>query len=54
MTKFLRRFGLLVPLAALSLAGGLNSFRRRGTVKRFANFADYPRRSDLIGNLARR
>lgn len=51
----LRRFGLLAPLAALSLAGcGLNSVPRAEEVvnAEFANLeAEYQRRNDLIGNL---
>ena len=51
----LRRFGLLAPLAALSLAGcGLNSVpTAEETVNaEFANLqAEYQRRNDLIGNL---
>ena len=50
-----RRFGLLAPLAALSLAGcGLNSVptAEEGVNAEFANLqAEYQRRNDLIGNL---
>lgn len=55
MTKILRRFGLFVPLAALSLAGcGLNSVptAEEQVNAEFANLqAEYQRRNDLIGNL---
>jgi LemA protein len=51
----LRRFGLLAPLAALSLAGcGLNSVptAEEQVNAEFANLqAEYQRRNDLIGNL---
>ena len=51
----LRRFGLLVPLAALSLAGcGLNSVptAEEKVNAEFGNLqAEYQRRNDLIGNL---
>jgi LemA protein len=51
----LRRFGLLVPLAAISLAGcGINSVPRaeEQVNAEFANLqAEYQRRNDLIGNL---
>jgi len=51
----LRRFGLLVPLAALSLAGcGLNTVptAEEQVNAEFANLqAEYQRRNDLIGNL---
>jgi LemA protein len=51
----LRRFGLLVPLAAFSLAGcGINSVPRaeEQVNAEFANLqAEYQRRNDLIGNL---
>ena len=51
----LRRFGLLAPLAALSLAGcGLNSVptAEEDVNAKWANLqADYQRRSDLIPNL---
>jgi LemA protein len=51
----LRRFGLLAPLAALSLAGcGLNSVptAEEQVNAQWANLqADYQRRSDLIPNL---
>jgi LemA protein len=51
----LRRFGLLTPLAALSLAGcGLNSVptAEEQVNAEFANLqAEYQRRNDLIGNL---
>jgi len=51
----LRRFGLLAPLAALSLAGcGLNSVptAEEQVKAEFANLqAEYQRRNDLIGNL---
>jgi LemA protein len=54
MTVF-RRFGLLAPLAALSLAGcGLNSVptAEEQVNAEFANLqAEYQRRNDLIGNL---
>ena len=50
-----RRFGLLAPLAALSLAGcGLNSVptAEEQVNAEFANLqAEYQRRNDLIGNL---
>ena len=55
MTMILRRFGLLAPLAALSLAGcGLNSVptAEEQVNAEFANLqAEYQRRNDLIGNL---
>ena len=55
MTKILRRFGLLAPLAAFSLAGcGLNSVptAEEQVNAEFANLqAEYQRRNDLIGNL---
>lgn len=55
MTMFLRRFGLLAPLAAFSLAGcGLNSVptAEEQVNAEFANLqAEYQRRNDLIGNL---
>jgi len=51
----LRRFGLLAPLAALSLAGcGLNTVptAEEQVNAEFANLqAEYQRRNDLIGNL---
>ena len=51
----LRRFGLLVPLAAVSLAGcGLNSVptAEEDVNAKWANLqADYQRRADLIPNL---
>ena len=51
----LRRFGLLAPLAAVSLAGcGLNSVptAEEQVNAEFANLqAEYQRRNDLIGNL---
>ncbi|MBA3577112.1 MAG: LemA family protein [Sphingomonas sp.] len=51
----LRRFGLLAPLAAFSLAGcGLNSVptAEEQVNAEFANLeAEYQRRNDLIGNL---
>jgi LemA protein len=51
----LRRFGLLAPLAALSLAGcGLNSVptAEEKVNAEFGNLqAEYQRRNDLIGNL---
>jgi LemA protein len=51
----LRRFGLLAPLAALSLAGcGLNSVptAEEQVNAEFGNLqAEYQRRNDLIGNL---
>ena len=51
----LRRFGLFVPLAALSLAGcGLNSVptAEEKVNAEFGNLqAEYQRRNDLIGNL---
>ena len=51
----LRRFGILAPLAALSLAGcGLNSVptAEENVNAEFANLqAEYQRRNDLIGNL---
>ena len=54
MTLF-RRFGLLAPLAAFSLAGcGLNSVptAEEQVNAEFANLqAEYQRRNDLIGNL---
>jgi LemA protein len=54
MTVF-RRFGLLAPLAAVSLAGcGLNSVptAEEQVNAEFANLqAEYQRRNDLIGNL---
>jgi LemA protein len=54
MTAF-RRFGLLAPLAAISLAGcGLNSVptAEEDVNAKWANLqADYQRRSDLIPNL---
>ena len=54
MTVF-RRFGLLAPIAALSLAGcGLNSVptAEEQVNAEFANLqAEYQRRNDLIGNL---
>ena len=50
-----RRFGLLAPLAALSLAGcGINSIptAEEQVNAEFANLqAEYQRRNDLIGNL---
>ena len=50
-----RRFGLLAPLAALSLAGcGLNSVptAEENVNAEFGNLqAEYQRRNDLIGNL---
>jgi LemA protein len=53
--SLLRRFGLIVPLAALSLAGcGINSVPRaeEQVNAEFANLqAEYQRRNDLIGNL---
>ena len=55
MTMILRRFGLLAPLAAFSLAGcGLNSVptAEEQVNAEFANLqAEYQRRNDLIGNL---
>jgi LemA protein len=55
MTIILRRFGLLAPLAAFSLAGcGLNSVptAEEQVNAEFANLqAEYQRRNDLIGNL---
>lgn len=55
MMSLLRRFGLFVPLAAISLAGcGLNSVpTAEETVNaEFGNLqAEYQRRNDLIGNL---
>ena len=54
MTAF-RRFGLLAPLVALSLAGcGLNSVptAEEQVNAEFANLqAEYQRRNDLVGNL---
>jgi len=51
----LRRFGLLAPLAALSLAGcGLNSVPKaeEHVNAEFGNLqAEYQRRNDLVGNL---
>ena len=51
----LRRFGLLAPLAALSLAGcGLNSVptAEEKVNAKWANVqSEYQRRNDLIGNL---
>jgi len=51
----LRRFGLFVPLAALSLGGcGLNSVptAEEKVNAEFGNLqAEYQRRNDLIGNL---
>ena len=51
----LRRFGLLAPLAALSLAGcGLNSVptAEENVNAKWANVqSEYQRRNDLIGNL---
>ena len=51
----LRRFGLLAPLAALSLAGcGLNSVptAEEEVNAKWANVqSEYQRRNDLIGNL---
>ena len=51
----LRRFGILAPLAAVSLAGcGLNSVptAEEQVNAEFANLqAEYQRRNDLIGNL---
>ena len=51
----LRRFGILAPLAALTLAGcGLNSVptAEEQVNAEFANLqAEYQRRNDLIGNL---
>lgn len=51
----LRRFGLLAPLAALSLAGcGLNSVptAEEQVNAKWADLqADYQRRNDLVGNL---
>ncbi|HEY0627720.1 MAG TPA: LemA family protein [Sphingomicrobium sp.] len=53
--SLLRRFGLLSPLAALSLAGcGLNSVptAEEKVNAEFGNLqAEYQRRNDLIGNL---
>lgn len=53
--RLLRRFGLLAPLAALSLAGcGLNSVptAEEKVNAEFGNLqAEYQRRNDLIGNL---
>jgi LemA protein len=53
--SLLRRFGLLAPLAALSLAGcGLNSVptAEEKVNAEFGNLqAEYQRRNDLIGNL---
>ena len=53
--SFLRRFGLLAPLAALSLGGcGLNSVptAEEDVNAKWANLqADYQRRADLIPNL---
>ena len=53
--RLLQRFGLLVPLAALSLAGcGLNSVptAEEKVNAEFGNLqAEYQRRNDLIGNL---
>jgi LemA protein len=55
MMTALRRFGLLAPLAAFSLAGcGLNSVptAEENVNAKWANLqADYQRRSDLIPNL---
>jgi len=51
----LRRLGILLPLAALSLAGcGLNSVPKadENVNAEFANLqAEYQRRNDLVGNL---
>src|SRR4030095_9842769 len=51
----LRRLGILMPLAALALAGcGLNSVPKadENVNAEFANLqAEYQRRNDLIGNL---
>ena len=51
----LRRLGILMPLAALSLAGcGLNSVPKadENVNAEFANLqAEYQRRNDLVGNL---
>jgi LemA protein len=53
--RLLRRFGLLAPFAALSLAGcGLNSVptAEEKVNAEFGNLqAEYQRRNDLIGNL---
>lgn len=53
--RLLRRFGLLAPLAALSLAGcGLNTVptAEEKVNAEFGNLqAEYQRRNDLIGNL---
>jgi LemA protein len=53
--RFIRRLGLLAPLAALSLSGcGLNSVPTADEKvnAEFANLqAEYQRRNDLIGNL---
>ena len=53
--RLLRRFGLLAPLAALSLSGcGLNSVptAEEKVNAEFGNLqAEYQRRNDLIGNL---
>jgi LemA protein len=53
--SFLRRFGLLAPLAAISLGGcGLNSVptAEEDVNAKWANLqADYQRRADLIPNL---
>ena len=55
MMSLLRRFGLFVPLAAISLAGcGLNSVptAEEQVNAEFGNLqAEYQRRNDLIGNL---
>jgi LemA protein len=54
-SSLLRRFGLLAPLAALSLAGcGLNSVptAEENVNAKWANVqSEYQRRNDLIGNL---
>ena len=51
----LRRFGILAPLAALTLTGcGLNSVptAEEAVNAEFANLqAEYQRRNDLVGNL---
>ncbi|HUG45210.1 MAG TPA: LemA family protein, partial [Sphingomicrobium sp.] len=53
--NLLSRFGLLLPLVAVSLAGcGINSVPRseEQVNAEFANLqAEYQRRNDLIGNL---